>query len=528
MLLPTLLACGMVLAGAVVVNQSAVHWRSNLPDSLLFGYYGWCIADGARPYLDVWDNKPPGIWWINAAAFGLCGPGLGGDLLLGSLALGAMLLAFVAAARTVYHRSVLLPAGLVGAVLLTDLRFECGSNRTETFVCACETVAVLCYLRWLRRRRYAWLVLAGLAAGTSPLFKQSGLAAAAACGLHLAWVQWSRPASGRGLGKAPARWQPWLIAGGALAVAPLTAAGVLAHQGALSEAVFAVGRFNQAYFAVGDATWVHIDRALRVYQPVLTLLRNVFLVAGAGLVWGLAVCVRRGLSGVRHPPPRRGVGLFLLWFLLAAYLACVGPGRRGYHFMPALPALGLLGLYALHLLAGRRGLRTRLTAHPGAAAALVAAAYWLGALAVGNLHAAGEVWQTKPQWYAVRSRWPAPYQLQAAEICRLTGPGDTIYVWGWSPGTYRFAYRRAASRYATIEKIGHVGAQARFIVDGAVADIRRTPPTVFVISVNDYAALRAPPPSNFAVWLSRHYETAHTVAGMHILTRRLDKTVLPR
>ena len=71
-----------LLAGAAVINQSAVHWRSNNADSDLFAYYGWCIAHGARPYLDVWDNKPPGIWWVNAAAIRLCGAGAGSEMLV--------------------------------------------------------------------------------------------------------------------------------------------------------------------------------------------------------------------------------------------------------------------------------------------------------------------------------------------------------------------------------------------------------------------------------------------------------------
>lgn len=62
------LTCGVLVAVAVTVNASAVHGRQNLADSHLFGYYGWCVSQGARPYLDVWDNKPPGIWWVNAAA----------------------------------------------------------------------------------------------------------------------------------------------------------------------------------------------------------------------------------------------------------------------------------------------------------------------------------------------------------------------------------------------------------------------------------------------------------------------------
>ena len=159
--------CGVLLAVAVTVNASAVHWRQNLADSHLFGYYGWCVSQGARPYLDVWDNKPPGIWWVNAAAFRLFGEGIAAEIWICSAAVAATLIAFAAIAVTVYHRSLLLPAVLTACALLTHVGYECGGNRTETFVVLFETLAVLGYVRWLRGRRLAWLGLAGLFAGAA-------------------------------------------------------------------------------------------------------------------------------------------------------------------------------------------------------------------------------------------------------------------------------------------------------------------------------------------------------------------------
>ncbi|MEI7902608.1 MAG: glycosyltransferase family 39 protein [bacterium] len=535
---PPLLA-GILLVGAVVINQSAVHWRPNIVDDPMFAYYGWCVSEGARPYVDVWDNKPPGIWWLNAAAIRLCGPGVGSELLPGSLAVLTTLLAFVGIARTVFHRSLLVPAALAGAVLLTELRFECGGNRTETYVIACETLAIFAYVRWLRRRRWPCLLLAGLAAGAAPLFKQSGIAVGLACAAHMAWVQWRASRNHGGMAAAlgghafrrrgaRSGWRAWLIAAGGLAVVPLISASVLASQGALAEAAFAVGRFNRAYFEIGDATWLRVDHALQIYQPVISSFVGLLLIAAAGLACGLAGFIARRWRksvprislGRQRPSPRRGVGLIVLWFVLAAYLACVGPGRRGHHMMPALPALGLLVLYPLHLIVARRGLRACLTASPGAAAAVVVWTFVLGTLATGSVAAATSCWQTKPHWYALDRSQPASYEVRAAEIRRLSDPGDTIYIWGWSPETYRFACRRPASRFATLEKCGQVGEHARFNLDGAMADIRRHPPRLFGISIPDYAGMTAPPVGDFAAWLEGQYELSSTVEGMHILVRR--------
>lgn len=507
-------ACGVLLVAAVVVNQSAAHWRPNIVDDLLFAYHGWCVSQGAVPYVDIWDNKPPGIWWLNAAAMRLCGPGVESELLLGGAAVLVTLLAFVGIARTVFHRSLALPAALVGAVLLTHQAFECGGNRTETYVVACETLAVLGYVRWLRRRRWHWLVLAGLLAGVAPLFKQSGLAVAAACGLHLAWVQW-RTTTFRRLA-----WRPWVVAAAALTVAPFVALGVLASQGALRAAAFAVGTFNQAYFAIGDATWTDIPRALRLYEDQLRLLAPLLLLVGIGLAAGGVWRRLRPTAAARFAPPHRGLGVLVLWLLLAAYLACVGPGRRGHHFMPVLPALGLLTLLPVHLMVARRGLWATLTARPAAVAIIVV---WLALVAKVSTSSFREVvaiWNTKPAWYALRRSEPHGYELRGELVRALTRPDEVIYVWGWDPGTYRAACRRAASKYATLEKCGQVGRYADFIVAGAMADVRDAPPKLFIISPLDYQGMMRPPRDVFADWIAGHYEVLKEIGGMIILQRR--------
>ena len=494
--------CGLVIAAALVVNQSAVHWRQNVVDSHLFAYYGWCVSEGARPYVDVWDNKPPGVWWANAAGFALCGEGMGGELLISTLATAVSLIAFVVVARAAYGSSMSVLAAITGCVLLTHLVYEGGANRTETFVVACELTAVAGYVCWLRNRKLRWLILGAMAAGVAPLFKQSGLAAGVACAAHLALTQ--RRAAG---------WRLWLAVCGAFAVTPLCAAAALRIQGGLGEAWHAVGSFNRAYFAIGDATWLRVDRALDIYWETIKPLGWLFAAAGVGVGWEL-------WSRWRSSSRTAGsdvLGLFVVWLLLAAYLACVGPGRRGHHFMPVLPTLGLLALYPLQKVSGGRGLAAGLVARPTSAVVLMLFVYGLWYLAVLDAGELRRCWDVKPTWYALSYAKPQAYQLQAEEVRRLTQPADEIYVWGWSPGTYRYAYRLPTSRFATFEKLGQVGAHAQFIFDEALADIRANPPRAFVISDPDLCGLRAEPTRDFNDWLLHNYEDRGVVQGMHIM-----------
>ena len=543
-----------LLAAAVVFNQSAVHWRANVSDSHYYAYCGWRVSQGAVPYLDVWDNKPPGTWWVNAAGFRICGPGMEWELLICSIAVAVAIAGFVTLARTAFHRSLWPLALVTGGVLLTHLRYECGGNRTETFVVPCEILAVLGYLRWRRSGRWPWLVLGGLFAGAAPLFKQSGLAALGACAVHLALSQFAARwlSSTRVPGKR--WWMPWLIGGGAAITLPAIAAIVLGAQGALREACFAVSGFNQAYFDVNDATWFNLRAAFHPYLPELTPLHGLLLLAAAGAMLGVlqlaasqwtdsvgASVFRRvphgrvahGFSRGGHespvhssPPPLKrwatqpasvGVGVLWLWLAAACYLSCVGPGRLAYHLAPTLAPLGLLALYPLHWLLRGRDLRQRIVAKPSIAAVVTVYLFVVASVAGDSVGVARRCRVTKPNWHALTRDPPAAYEVQAAEVARLTTPDETVYVWGWSPGTYRFAYRHSPSRFSTLEKLGQVGKPAEFIYDGAIADIRAAPPTLLVISVGDLQALLAPPRSEFAQWVDRHYQDRGEFEGMHIL-----------
>jgi hypothetical protein len=204
---------------------------------------------------------------------------------------------------------------------------------------------------------------------------------------------------------------------------------------------------------------------------------------------------------------------------MAGYLSCVGPGRLAYHLAPTLAPLALLTLYPLHWLLRGGDLRMRIVAKPSFAAAVTIYLFVLASVGADSVGVAQRCWATKPNWHSLVRDPPAAYEVQAAEIVKLTRPEDTIYVWGWSPGTYRFAYRHSASRFSTLEKLGQVGKSAEFIYQGAIADIRAAPPAVLVISVGDLKALLSPPRSEFAEWVAQHYRDQGEFEGMHILRR---------
>lgn len=495
----------LIGAAAIVFNQSAVHWRENSADDHLYAYCGWRILHGAVPYVGVWDNKPPGVWWLNTAAFAICGDGIGNDLLLGSLALAALLTAFVVAGRALYGPAVHWPALLTGAVLLTHLQFECGSNRTETFVAVAEAVGIASILLWHARGGRGWLLAAGIAAGAAPWFKQNGIACTAAILLFLCLRNPGNQTRFARLG--------WYCLG--VALPNVAVMGVLATQGALVECYRAVIEFNRYFFVAGDATWIHLGRPIQLYWRELVAIWKIPALATAGALIGIIVFCR----GATRRQIHAGVILLLLWIGLDFYLACVATGRLAYHLAPVLAPLGLLALQPLMALLGRTRLGECLLTSPLRTAACIAYGFLLYEAWLPSLAAARPCWYEKSHWYDLARKIPAPYEAQAAAIRAQTQPDDFIYVWGWSPGTYRYAYRRCPSRFATIEHVSHVYPYANFIVEGAERDLQAHPPAVIVMSITDYPALVTPPLRPFAIWFEQNYALRETIEGMSLFFR---------
>ncbi|MGE3182348.1 MAG: hypothetical protein AB7N71_12015, partial [Phycisphaerae bacterium] len=195
--------------------------------------------------------------------------------------------------------------------------------------------------------------------------------------------------------------------------------------------------------------------------------------------------------------------------------AFVGVGRLPYHLAPILPPLGLIALAPLAWVL--RDAPSLLAACADARKVVCVVAF--GGLCVPlfsqSLTHASRAWSTKPAWHALQRSDPAPYEQQGARIRELTSRDDEIYVWGWSPGTYRYAYRAAPSRFATLEKGGNLGSRVDFITIEAEAAIRANPPRIIVVAKESYESTGIGT-AEFDSWFKEYYAYDQTIVGMAI------------
>jgi 4-amino-4-deoxy-L-arabinose transferase-like glycosyltransferase len=494
----------LLIVPIVTLSQLAAHNRIDVVDDQMFGYFGWRIAHGGVVYEDIWDNKPPGIYWMNALGF-LIGRGLGplvhdpnasgwvcavpeyaGVVMLCSLAVGVALACFFIICASVYFRGAAAVATVFAAFFLTHGFFQGGTNRTETFLMAFELAAVALYFRGFAADRWWKWFLAGVCGGCAFLLKQVGLAAWATLGVHLIILVIARDLSWRvGLRRC------LLLLGGLVAVVAV-ATLVIVVQGAAGHAFFAIFGFNRAYFTAGKSSFTETglnDLMLREHIEIALLLP--LLMTAASLIHAFLWWIRprfrppeiqNQIRALRPVCPRYLL-LFLIWYAIAYYGAVISPHHFRHYLLPTLPPLMLMSAYLINFLRGEISLTRRLQQRIWVTACFVAMGYF----AIDALKWHGQ--ELSKVWvYRFEEGKQAVWETVGDAAKKLSGPGDRIQCLGYMPGVYLRAQRLNASRYTTTEKLGQVSEtrEADIIRHEMKNELEATPPALMIMSTGDY------------------------------------------
>ncbi len=103
-------------------------------DSGTFAYTGWVIRNGGLPYVDAWDNKPPGVYYLDALAFELFGTSRWALWLIETIFIGLAALVTYNLLRRAFPQRVLAWTGVV--IFLSYARHPVlirDTNFTESF-----------------------------------------------------------------------------------------------------------------------------------------------------------------------------------------------------------------------------------------------------------------------------------------------------------------------------------------------------------------------------------------------------------
>jgi hypothetical protein len=483
-------------------------------DQSLYAYVGQTIRDGGVPYVDAWDQKPPGIHFVYAALGAVTPPGTTAAL---ADFVGAGLMAW--ALVVLGGRAMSPDTGLVGAatyLLLSHPSLARMSGvyvrgQCEVFIALCVTGA-LCLL-WPRERSTRALFIAGVLFGGAFWLKYNAVVYALPLAVALITAGATPPGSRR-LGSQIV----WMAAG--FAAVALTLLGYFAVNGALQALWRATVDYNLAY---SGETYNSVGALAYVFQLPLGRARADLLWFVGGL--GALLVVLR----YRHAP--RLTAVLLAW-LIACVLSIAINGARDLpqYFVQAAPALALSFAAGRHVAAsGPTWLRV---------AATVAVIVGLWRVGSDPVTFAGLRWGGMPQLAAnlghdVRhaigridraaylARFTGGPKYDAVEVEALTryvrettAPADRILVFGFSPAVYVESGRRSASRFFWSRPVvlEFAASEERYGSAGLLADLERTGPALIALQRRDWHPDVADSIDFFsstpilATWLERHYE----------------------
>lgn len=454
-------------------------------DQGVFAYVGRVILEGGWPYRDVWELKPPGIYYTYAAMLSLTGSSMLGVRAL-DLAAAVTTACVLAAALSRFLGPV--PAwlgGLTYAALYLRLGFW-GMAQAESFANLWTAIALILWLRAgevISPLRSSGRVPAG--PGThgvgGSVIRSSFPAGAAAALALLLKVTVLLPLAGA-LGavsflrtrRAAVRVEG--VSGLALLSGLAAVLGIVLLAMVLSGAGAAYLEIQHGFVA-GYVAMARDDLAATGWQYLWRLYALPLALAIVGL-WSV--------SG-------RGRLLLGTWLIAAALSVWVQRKYFGYHWTPVLlPLAGLAGAGLAALLSPLQRLTAR-RAWAGAATGALLIALWSVEREASGYGAALRLMTGRMSREAYWTRFGRPYRGDfsfaadrwAARYVRdHTRPGDPVFIWGFEPLILFLADRRAPTRFVFAVPLVSAWTPDRWR-DELMRDLRAHPPVLFGVMRRD-------------------------------------------
>jgi hypothetical protein len=504
--LRVVLGCVAVGAVLVLLRLPGLFEPAWSADEGAYANIGRSLDLGGTLYSGIWDNKPPGMYWLSAAAMAGGASALRMHLALFAIVALATVLVGLIGWRLRGAGTGLL-AALLFAVVASVPNFA-GDQLNAEMAGALPALGGMLLLLWRTPITLRRAVAAGLLLGAALLFKATFVAdvlAAVAVAPLLAVAGAQR--------RRPSRQDAAVVAallGGVLLLCAAAAAAV-ALRGSLSALVDVLVHHDVRY-----AQWGQLAGPDGVPPPAYSATPSALLRA---LAYSrlLAVVAAGGLLAVLLARRRHAAGAVASFWLACDLAAAVVDNRALTHYVQQMEgALALAAALAAVSLWRQRDPVARalaLAALPAMWLALVGALFLPraeAALATGHplppLTRENSSGRQLPSYYANALRlatgrmsldgfqatftgavYPDDVRV-AAFLAALTRSGDRIAIWGErSPWVYALADRLPATRFVWLDSAYHLYPDSGALL---VADLQRTPPAALLAQQPPTAALQ--------------------------------------
>jgi 4-amino-4-deoxy-L-arabinose transferase-like glycosyltransferase len=385
-----------------------------------YAYIAWRMEQGELPYRDIFDNKPPLIYFIYLLIFKVFGYSLGAIhffLMIWVLAEAVLLYFFC---RQLFPEPAI---ALIAAAIFSLLAgepgvFGCSAN-TEIFMLLPIIGSYIFLLKHEEGQRVKWLVICGLLNGIAFMIKPVGLYNFAGIIIYLSYKAFKEC----GL-KCLAKKILFLAAGFILMPALLFV--YFWSQGAAAEFIYGTFGYNLDYLAVGGS-W--LDQ-----EVIMTFWRRFSFILRSDLFFWL-ICLYAFVSGYRTE--KKIFVLLSAWLVMSSLGVAAGKRFFPHYFLQLMPPVAIGAAWGLRRLFDSKSLALKLS--------LISLVIFVPLQ--GNYQ---YLFKYTPEEISTKIYTVNPFveaRPIAAYVAAQTSPYDTIAILGSEPEILYYARRKSASKY---------------------------------------------------------------------------------
>jgi hypothetical protein len=444
---------GLIFTNFIIQIGVDPSYKNMSTDSGTFAYCGQVIRNGGLMYRDCWDNKPPGVYYLNAAAIWLGGSNPFAIWLFQAIWLTIAVVVYFLILNHIWKHTGLsaLAAFTLLLVLLYPDIFQ-GGNFTETYAVLPVVLSLGSYWAYLCSGRKRWLIALGLLIAAGFLLKPTYIAVGLAASVMVVYLELRRR-----------QYKPILMNLAILclsALVPLVLVGMYwVIKQDFYELWFAVFVHNVTYLREGFSlrSLYGTTRMFLIQQPMAALTILVCMSLGAFLFQYRKMIFSHKILAQNEDdsftPSHMGLQQVRVWFMAGVFLSNIldilflaSSGKNfGHYLQMLLPGMVVGILYLVYFL--RQSFQDD---HLGRnLQVVVLSAILILSLSSGLEIAAKEV----PSLQELRTFFSTHdltvYQPNELEqyIINHSAPTDSVLIWAGHPGMNFVTHRRSPTHY---------------------------------------------------------------------------------
>ena len=453
----------LIVVLIVLLPISSLNMPFVRRDSGVFLYSGWRILNGEVPYRDIWDNKPPVIFYINAAGLAISGGSRWGVWLMELISLSCAALIGFKLQNRIFGR---LPALLSSCLWsLTLISIISGGNYATEYTLPMQFACLWLAYESEKKEAYSWRgFLIGVLCGMAFFTKQNTIGIGIAIILHNLITR-LRPAS----------WKKALVDSFLIILGGMTSlVGIvswIAAQGVTQQFWEAAFVYNFVYSSAGFLSRVKSIATGMFYLSTLTLL--------ALTGWGASLLRskfnRLHLRQALDPGAASFLSICLIDLPIEVILASISGFSFRHYYMSLLPIYAVFAGFGFWLFFSQlsyppisRKIKRMLTIC--IAVIFVIPVVWAGIALVKDTH-----------YMADRG---IAYNDVISYVKLHTSEDDFVLVWGAETGINYATQRRSPSRFVYQYPLYQAGYVNQKIIEEFLGDIVRNKPRLIIDTKN--------------------------------------------